>query len=840
MPEIAQATILVTPVLEGAQQSITEQMTRVAGDAGDEAGRAAGQSMGKSLGDSMTSAGGAMTKGVTAPITAIGAASVAAWKEVDLGLDTIVQKTGASGEALDGMHDILNNITTSIPTDFATAGAAIGEVSTRFGLTGDALEDLSGRFVKFAKLNNQDVSGSVDSVSKMMAAFGLSADDAGKMLDALNVVGQQTGVDVGTLSETVAANAKQFQEMGLSAEDAAAFIGATSMAGLDSSTAMMGMKTAMKNATEEGKTLDEALAEFEGTMGSNATESDKLAAAYELFGTRAGAAIENAVSNGTLSLSDFDSSLGDFEGSVDDTFAGTVGPMDDFQTTLNDLKIAGTELVESAGPLVTDLLGKATEGIEKLTTAWNGLSPEIQETIIKVAGIAAVAGPLLMIGGAFVGIISNIAGGLGGMIGGLTGVGGAAGGAAPSLESAGAGFVNAAAGAIKMIGAAAALYIAAQAINIMVDAAIRITQAGGPAIAVLAGMAIGIGALMGVAAAVGPALTAGALGFVAFGASMLMITGGVALASAGIALVVTAVTNLVEVITSNAESINSIVSNIGTTVSGVVESVTGGITGIIDAISGGLKGVLEGIAGIFDSMGEAALNAGTGFEKLAGAVKDLVNNTGVLDLGATLGAVAGGVKDISNAASGAGSGATAVTSMAKSFAALSKESTAGGKSLTSFSKTAGTAMKSASSAFKDAKLDASMKSQMSAASKAVTSGLASMKAAFSSTRFSFTQHIAVPHFSMSGSFNAETGSVPSISTSWYAKAAEYGALFSTPQIIGVGDAAQPELLLGEQKLKELVAGAGNVTNYITVDGSRDPILVVEELIRQMNLKVRTA
>ena len=239
-------------------------------------------------------------------------------------------------------------------------------------------------------------------------------------------------------------------------------------------------------------------------------------------------------------------------------------------------------------------------------------------------------------------------------------------------------------------------------------------------------------------------------------------------------------------------------------------------------------------------MGEAALNAGTGFEKLAGAVKDLVNNTGVLDLGATLGAVAGGVKDISNAASGAGSGATAVTSLAKSFTALSKESTAGGKSLSSFAKTAGTAMKSAASAFKDAKLDASMKSQMSAASKAVTSGLASMKAAFSSTRFSFTQHIAVPHFSMSGSFNAETGSVPSVSTRWYAKAAEYGALFSTPQIIGVGDAAQPELLLGEQKLKELVAGAGNVTNYITVDGSRDPILVVEELIRQMNLKVRTA
>jgi len=840
MPEIAQATILVTPVLEGAQQSLTEQMTQAATPAGQEAGKAAGQSMGQSLGDSMTSAGGALTKAVTAPIAAIGAASVAAWKEVDTGLDTIVQKTGASGEALDSMHGILNNITASIPTDFATAGAAIGEVNTRFGLTGQELEDLSGKFVKFADLNGQDVSNSVDSVSKMMAAFGMEAGDAGKMLDALNVVGQQTGVDVGGLADTVAANAKQFQEMGLTAEEAASFLGSMSMAGLDSGTAMMGMKTAMKNAAAEGKGLDEALAEFEETMQGNGTESEKLAAAYELFGTRAGAAIENAVSNGTISLSDFSSTLGDFEGSVDDTFAGTLGPMDNFTTMLNQLKSTGAELVEAAGPLITDLLVKATEGVQMLSEAWNSLSPEMQETVIAVAGIAAVAGPLLVIGGTIINGISSIAGGLSGLIPNIGGVGSAAGGAAPSLESAGAGFVNAASGALKMIGAAAALYIAAQAISVLVDAAIRITEAGTPAIAVLAGMAIGIGALMGVAAALGPALTAGALGFVAFGASMLMIGGGVAIASAGIALLVTAVTSLVEVITSNAENINSIVSNIGTTVSGVVESVTGGISQIIDSISGGLQGILEGIAGIFDSMGEAALNAGTGFEKLAGAVKDLVNNTGVLDLGATMGAVAGGVKDVSNAASGASAGATAVTSLTKSFASLSKGATASGRDMTAFGKAVGTAMKSASLSISSAKLGTAMKNQMTGAVRAASSGLASIRSAFSNTRFSFTQHIAVPHFSMSGKFNAETGSVPSISTRWYAKAAEYGALFTSPQIIGVGDAAQPELLIGERKLKELVAGAGNVTNYITVDGARDPQLVVDELLRQMNMRVRTA
>ena len=71
----------------------------------------------------------------------------------------------------------------SIPTDFATAGSAVGEVNTRFHLTGQELEDLSTKFVQFSALNNTDVSSSIDSVQKVLEAFGLSAEDAGAMLD---------------------------------------------------------------------------------------------------------------------------------------------------------------------------------------------------------------------------------------------------------------------------------------------------------------------------------------------------------------------------------------------------------------------------------------------------------------------------------------------------------------------------------------------------------------------------------------------------------------------------------------------------------------------------------
>ena len=826
--------------MQGAQQKITDDLTKAADPAGKKAGAAAGESMSKALSKKMTGAGTALSKTLTAPIMGVGAASVAAWKEVDAGLDTIVTKTGASGEALDGMRQILKNITGDIPTDFETAGAAIGEVNTRFGVTGEALETLSSQFIKFAEINGQDVSGSVDSVSKMMAGFGLEAEDASRILDALNTVGQQTGVDVGALADTVAANAKQFQEMGLSAEEAAAFLGQASMAGLDTSGAMMGLKTAMKKASEDGISLSDALAGFDEVMQSNASESDKLAAAYELFGSKAGAAIENAVSNGTLNLSDFSASLGDFEGSVSETFEGTLDPMDQFTTTMNDLKSLGAELVESAGPMLVDLLESATDGIEKLTDAWSGLSPDMQETILKVAGIAAVVGPMLVIGGKVIGGVSAISSGLSGLSGMIGGLGSAASEAAPAVTTAGASFGEMAGGALKMIAAAGALLITAAAVWVLADAAIRISEAGTPAIAVLAGMAVGIAALMGVAALCGPALTAGAVGFIAFGTAMLEIGAGVAIASAGIALVTVAVSDLVQTVSDNSEQINSVVTNVGETVDGTITTISDGITSVIDAISGGVEGVLGSVAGIFDSMGEAALNAGTGFEKLTGAVIDLTKNTGVLDLAATMGATADGVGKITKAADGAGDAAGKIKTMTSAFSGVNTAAQTATRSISTFGTNTKTTMSAAASAISGAKLGSSMATAIGDACSEAQNGLNRLESMFDSVYLSFEQHIAVPHFYMGGSFNAQTGSTPWVSTSWYDKATDVPYLFKNATIFGAGE-KHDEMLYGrENLLRDIREASGGETNiYMTVNGAESPEMWATRFAREYKLQART-
>ena len=360
------------------------------------------------VGGKISGVGESLSKGVTAPIAAIGAASLAAFSEVDSGLDIVEQKTGATGDALEGMQQSVKNLATQIPTDFETAGAAVGEVNTRFGLTGQALEDLSGKFIKFAQLNDTDVSTSVDNVSSVLNAFGQSTDDAGDLLDALNATGQATGISMDTLTNDLSQNAAQFKEMGLTAQQAAGFMGMVEMSGLDTSTAMAGLKKAMKNAADDGMTLDDALKGFSDTMSSNKSDTEKLQAAYDLFGSKAGAAFYNAVQSGKLNLDDLSGTLGDFSGSVENTFNETLDPIDQFQMTLNSLKEVGADIGNSLAMVLQPVLQDISAALQKFADIWNSIPGPVQETIVKISLIAAAVGPVLIVVGKLITSVGTI------------------------------------------------------------------------------------------------------------------------------------------------------------------------------------------------------------------------------------------------------------------------------------------------------------------------------------------------------------------------------------------------------------------------------------------------
>lgn len=362
--------------------------------------KAAGTQL-QETGEKIKGVGTGLTKGVTAPIVAAGGASVAAWKEVDQAYDTIIKKTGATGDALEGLKKITDNIATTIPTSFESAANAVGEVSTRFGLTGQQLEDLSSQFIKFAELNDTDVSSSIDSVQAAMDAYGLGADKAAAVLDTLNKVGQDTGISMDTLASGLVTNATAFQDLNLDIADAAKLLGDMEKRGIDSSTALQGLSKAQADALKNGTSIEESL-----TKAFSSAE-----AAISTFGAKAGPKLYSAFQQGTISVEDFTAhtaSLSDALGNVSSTYDATVSPLDQMTTTMNELKSTGADIVESSGPMLVEIMKQLADAVKTVSEWWKGLDDSQKESIVKIAAIAAAIGPLLVILGNLITVIGSV------------------------------------------------------------------------------------------------------------------------------------------------------------------------------------------------------------------------------------------------------------------------------------------------------------------------------------------------------------------------------------------------------------------------------------------------
>lgn len=359
------------------------------------------------VGKKMETVGTNMTKYITGPIAAIGTASIAAFKDVDKGLDTIITKTGATGESLDEMKKSMENLASTIPTTFESAGAAIGEVNTRFGLTGKQLEETAGLFLEFAKINNTDVSTSIDNVQKAMAAYNIDASETARVLDILNKVGQNTGVSVDTLTAGLIQNGTAFEELGLSLEQAVTFMGQLEKSGANSETVMQGLRKALKNAAKDGVPLEQALAELQNTIENGTGSMDGLTAAYDMFG-KSGDQIYGAIRNGTLDFRNLAIAVEDAGGSVHDTFTATLDPLDQLKTTMNALKVTGAELGNSILTLVAPMIEQLAENARKLAEWFTSLDSGTQQNIVRMGAFVASVGPVITILGKTTSTIGSV------------------------------------------------------------------------------------------------------------------------------------------------------------------------------------------------------------------------------------------------------------------------------------------------------------------------------------------------------------------------------------------------------------------------------------------------
>ena len=213
------------------------------------------------------------------------------------------------------------------------------------------------------------------------------------------------------------------------------------------------------------------------------------------------------------------------------------------------------------------------------------------------------------------------------------------------------------ANATGLLAMGAAVLMASAGIALLVTALTNFQNAGGNATTLVLAIGVAIGGLAIIFAVLAPALTAGAVGMLAFGAAILMVGAGIALATAGLALLATQLPIIATYGTAAAVGILAlggalIVFGAGALVAGAGAIVLGAGLAVAAAAI-----VLAGAATVVLAAGVAVLAAGIALagaaSLLLGAGLSTVAASGATAGGALLAAAAAGTANAAADAAGA-------------------------------------------------------------------------------------------------------------------------------------------------------------------------------------------
>ena len=305
----------------------------------------------------------------------IASSAYSAAQELDEGYDTIITKTGATGDALDDLNEVANNIFGELPTTMADVGIAVGEVNTRFALTGESLQELSEQFIEFAEINGTDLNNAVDTVDKLIKQFGLDTEDATNVLGIMTKRGQETGISMDTLMSSISSNSSTLKELGFSLEESINLLAQLEINGVDASATLRSLKTAVNNSTDSTLTAREALDNTITSIQNAESSTDALTTAQSVFGTKGAQVMVDAIRSGRINLDSLSDSLEEYSTTVTDTYNETLDPWDKLTVATNNLKTAGSDL--------------AGEVLGTLEPALSGLVTVTQSTVKVVSGMPA-------------------------------------------------------------------------------------------------------------------------------------------------------------------------------------------------------------------------------------------------------------------------------------------------------------------------------------------------------------------------------------------------------------------------------------------------------------------
>lgn len=379
-------------------------------------------------GEKVNDAGSGMTKKVTTPILAAGAASAKMAMDFEDSMAKVSTIADATEVPMDDMQKAILDLSNQTGISAEEIAQNVYDSISAGQKTGDAVNFVSNS-TKLAKAGFADAGSALDVLTTIMNAYGLKASEVTNVSDMLiqtQNLGKTTVADLASSMGKVIPTANAY---GVSLDELCAgyaIMTANGVATAESTTYMNGMLNELgKSGTTVSETLKKKTGKtFRELMDSGMSLSDVLKIISD-------AAAENNKSFGDMwssseagkagmillgdSAENFNGVLEQMQnstGATNTAFEKLGTNSTKIKKTTNELKNDaidfGTVLMDGLAPIIENIAEKVSE----LTEWFGGLSESEKQTIIQIGLIVAAIGPLLVVLGTVVSSGAKIIGGI--------------------------------------------------------------------------------------------------------------------------------------------------------------------------------------------------------------------------------------------------------------------------------------------------------------------------------------------------------------------------------------------------------------------------------------------
>jgi len=368
------------------------------------------------IGSTISSVGDTLTKYVTAPIVAGGAASVKLATSFEDSLAKVSTIADESEVSMDAMSDSIKNLSNQTGIGAADIAEATYQAISAGRSTGEAV-DFVAQSSKLAAAGFTDVTTSVDTVTSILNAYGLSAEETTAVSDKLITTQNKGKTTVAQLGQSLGSVIPTAAAFGVSLDQVLASYVSMTKSGIstaEATTYLNGMLNQLgKSGTDASDILKEKTGKsFHQLMDEGTSLADILKIVVDaadesgleladMFGNvRAGKAAMNLAKDGSAEFNAALVALGESAGATEIAFEKVNNTTSKkFTRALNRVKNSGIEAGQAILTEFAPHIEKALNAVTKATTAFSRLSSEEKRNIVRWAALAAAIGPVTKVVG---------------------------------------------------------------------------------------------------------------------------------------------------------------------------------------------------------------------------------------------------------------------------------------------------------------------------------------------------------------------------------------------------------------------------------------------------------